>query len=161
MPDPVAPTLPSSYGTSAVEGAAADQAASLPRPGASWLRSLSRRLWLGLSAAWAAVTGLLPHVLHHAGPLAGAALFAGVGGSLLFGALGLLVAIPFLRRMHRRFGTWRAPAIALALFAAVFSISTFVVGPRISGVGDATPEASAPPSAAPAEPSGSAHEAHH
>jgi hypothetical protein len=112
-------------------------------------------VWLVLSAAWAAVLGLLPHVLHHAGPLAGAALFAGVGGTLLFGALGLIVAIPFLRRMHRRFGTWRAPAIALALFVAVFSLSTFVIGPRIGGETKATPASPGSP------PTPSSHEAHH
>lgn len=100
------------------------------------LRFLPRRLWLALSAIWAAVTGLLPHVLHHAGPLAGAALFAGVGGSLLFGAIGLLAAIPFLRRLHRRFGNWQAPALALAVFALVFSASTFVIGPKINGESD-------------------------
>ena len=40
------------------------------------------------AAVGAAVLGAAPHVLHHAGPLAGAALLAGVGGKLLFGALG-------------------------------------------------------------------------
>jgi hypothetical protein len=95
-------------------------------------------------------------VLHHAGPLAGAALFAGLGGSLLFGALGLIVSIPFLRRMYRRFGTWRAPAIALVLFAAVFSLSTLVIGPKVNDEGNgstATPGFSSPPA--------SSHEAHH
>ena len=120
--------------------------------------SLSRRVWLALSAAWAAFTGLLPHVLHHAGPLAGTALFAGVGGSLLFFAIGLVVAIPFLRRIHRRFGTWRAPAIALALFAIVFSISTFVIAPAITA-SDGGGRASA--TGSPSQPALSAHEAHH
>lgn len=137
-----------------MEASASDRVANLPRPGR--LRSVSRRVWLVLSAAWAAITGLLPHVLHHAGPLAGAALFAGIGGTLLFGALGLIVAIPFLRRMHRRFGTWRAPAIAVALFAAVFTLSTLVIGPRIGGETGATPTtpgSSSPPA--------SSHEAHY
>lgn len=106
-------------------------------------------MWVGLGAAWAAFIGLLPHVLHHAGPLAGAALFAGVTGSLLFGTIGLLVAVPFLRRMHRRFGTWRAPAIALTLFVAAFSLSSFVIGPAINDDGDDSP------------PSPAGHEAHH
>jgi hypothetical protein len=143
-----------------MRASATDSAARLPLPRGSWLPPVPRRVWLALSGTWAALTGLLPHVLHHAGPLAGAALFAGVGGSLLFGALGLLVAIPFLRRMHRRFATWRAPAIALALFAVVFSISTFVVGPRITG-GSTAPEASAPPSTAPAGVTEREHERHH
>ena len=119
--------------------------------------SLTRRVWLALTAAWAAFTALLPHVLHHAGPLAGAALFAGVGGSLLFGVLGLVVAIPFLRRIYHRFGSWRAPAIALAVFAAVFTISTFVIAPAItrSGGGGSTSGGST------SQPAPSAHEAHH
>jgi hypothetical protein len=133
-----------------------ERAASLQPAGTNWLRSISRRLWLGLSAVWAAITGLLPHILHHAGPLAGAALFVGLGGTLLFGALGLIVAIPFLRRMHRRFGTWRAPAIALALFTVVFTLSTLVIGPRIGGENDATPTIPGSPS-----PPASSHEAHH
>lgn len=132
-----------------------DLAASLQPTGTSWLRSASRRLWLGLSAIWAAIMGLLPHILHHAGPLAGAALVGGVGGSLLFGVLGLIVAIPFLRRLYRRFGTWRAPTIALALFVAVFSFSTFVIGPRINGETDAT-------STTPGSPSmPTSHASHH
>lgn len=109
------------------------------------------------SAAWAVITGLLPHILHHAGPLAGAALLAGTAGSLLFGALGLLLAIPFLKRLRHRFGSWRAPAIAIALFATVFSISTFVIGPSISGEDEA---ASTSPSA-PAAPTPQGHENHH
>ena len=47
--------------------------------------------------------------------------------------LGFLASIPFLRRIHRRTGTWRLPAGLLALMAVIFSISTFVVGPAISG----------------------------
>lgn len=75
--------------------------------------------------------GVAPHVLHHVGLFAGA-LFAGVGGSLVFGAVGFLAAIPFLLRVYRRTGTWRMPAALLALFAVVFSISTFVIGPAIT-----------------------------
>ena len=116
------------------------------------------RARIALSAAGAALFGLAPHILHHAGPLAGAALFAGVGGSLLFGALGLLAALPFLIRLHRRHG-WPAPAGALALMAAVFSLSTFVIGPAI-GSGEDSKSSSAQP--APASPTGeSVHEAHH
>jgi hypothetical protein len=109
----------------------------------------------------AAALGLAPHILHHAGPLAGAALFAGVGGSLVFGALGFVLAIPFLLRMRRRFGSWRVPTAALAVFATVFSISTFVVGPAITGDGDGG--ASSPPQQqGPAQPATeNDHEAHH
>ena len=119
-------------------------------------RNLRRRASVALSSFGAAVLGVAPHVLHHAGPLAGAALFAGVGGSLLFGAIGLVAAVPFLLKLHRRCGNWRVPAATLALFAAVFAFSTFVIGPAISG-GDSSTTKSTP--AAPQEPSG--HEAHH
>jgi hypothetical protein len=95
--------------------------------------SLAGRAWSGLLAAWGGFIGLLPHVLHHVGPLAGAALLAGATGRVLFAAIGFAAAIPFLRRLHRRFKTWRAPALALAVFAAMFSLSSFVIGPAISG----------------------------
>jgi hypothetical protein len=96
-------------------------------------RSVLARAWSAALAVWGGFIGLLPHVLHHVGPLAGAALLAGAGGTVLFAAIGFVAAIPFLRRVHRRFGTWRAPAIALAIFAAMFSLSSFVIGPAISG----------------------------
>ena len=119
-------------------------------------RALVPRVRLAISSAGAVVLGLAPHVLHHAGPLAGAALFAGVGGSLLFGALGLLLTIPLLLRLRRRFGSWRAPALALALFVAVFSISTFVIGPALTGADEPAGEKATPVTPAPA-----AHEEHH
>lgn len=100
-------------------------------------RRLPARLWSGVLAVWGAVIGLVPHVLHHVGPLAGAALLAGVGGTLLFAAIGFVAAIPFLLGLYRRFASWRAPAIALAVFAAMFSLSSFVIGPAISGADDA------------------------
>ena len=94
---------------------------------------ISRRAWAALVAAWGAVVGLAPHVLHHVGPLAGAALLAGAGGTVLFAAIGFVAAVPFLLRLYRRFRTWRAPAIALAVFAAMFSLSSLVIGPAVSG----------------------------
>lgn len=96
-------------------------------------RSLAARVWAVVLAAWAALTGIAPHVLHHVGPLAGAALLAGAGGRLLFAAIALVVSIPFLLRIYRRFCTWVAPAIALGAMAVTFSVSTFVIGPAISG----------------------------
>jgi len=95
--------------------------------------SFAGRLGGALVAAWGGFIGLLPHVLHHVGPLAGAALLAGATGRVLFAAIGFVAAIPFLRRLHRRFQTWKAPAIALAVLAAAFSLSSFVIGPAISG----------------------------
>jgi len=38
-----------------------------------------------------------------------------------------------LRRLYRRFHTWKAPAIALAIFAPMYALSAFVIGPAISG----------------------------
>jgi hypothetical protein len=104
-----------------------------------------------MSAGFAVVSGLLPHVLHHAGVLAGAAIFAGAAGSVLFGVLGVLAAIPFLLRLHRRFGNWQAPGIALAAFAVIFAVSTFVIGPEINGgTGEEATSGSSPSGVEPA-----------
>ncbi|CAN5341375.1 hypothetical protein BH20ACT9_BH20ACT9_15790 [soil metagenome] len=94
-----------------------------------------------MAAAWGAFTGVLPHVLHHAGPLAGTALVAGAGGRVLFAGVGLVATIPLLIRMYRRFRTWLAPALVLAVFVAMFSVSTFVIGPLVSGPQPAPPPA--------------------
>jgi hypothetical protein len=111
------------------------------------LRAAAGRAWSVLLAAWGAFIGLLPHVLHHVGPLAGAALLAGTGGTVLFAGIGFAAAVPFLLRLHRRFRTWRAPAIALAVFVLMFSLSSFVIGPALAD------------EPAPARPAG--HEEHH
>ena len=115
--------------------------------------SLGARVWGGVVAGWAVVTGAAPHVLHHVGPLAGAALLAGAGGKALFFALGLLLSAPMLRRLYRRFGTLVAPAMAVVVFAAVFTFSSLVIGPRLTGSDDspATPGIEQP----------SGHESHH
>ena len=123
--------------------------AALARP-----RSLVARAWSLLLAAWGAFIGVLPHVLHHVGPLAGAALLAGAGGRVLFAGIALAVSIPFLLRIYRRFRTWVAPAIALAVMAVAFSISSFVIGPLIAGG-----EESSNPQPGVERPSG--HEQHH
>ena len=125
-------------------------------------RSLARRAWVWLSGLAAAVLGVLPHILHHAGPLAGAALFAGATGSLLFGAIGFAAAIPFLRRVRRHCGNWRVPAGILAAMAIVFSLSTFVIGPAIAGGGDDDgDDANTPVQPAPAGERPSGHDGHH
>lgn len=103
-------------------------------------RSAIARLWSAALAVWGGFIGLLPHVLHHVGPLAGAALLAGATGRVLFAAIGFVAAVPFLRRLHRKFATWKAPALALAVFVAMFSLSSFVIGPAIAG-GDESPPA--------------------
>ena len=103
------------------------------RPRPRLLRRLTARAWAWLLAIWGAVTGVAPHVLHHVGPLAGAALLAGTGGRVLFAALALIVSIPFLLRIRRRFRSWLAPAIALTAMAVTFTVSTFVIAPLITG----------------------------
>ncbi len=124
-------------------------------------RTLRARAAALVSSAVAAVLGIAPHVLHHAGPLAGAALLAGTGGALLFGAIGLVAAIPFLLRVHRRCGNWRIPAALLALFAVVFSISTFVIGPAISGSDSSSSGKPTTNQTAPGAPVKEGHDAHH
>ena len=106
-----------------------------------------------VSAMVGALLGLAPHVLHHVGILAGAGLVTGAGGNLFFGVVGLVLSLPLLRRVYRRFGTWRAPAIALALFAVMFALSAFVVGPALSG--------GSPAEAPPAPQPSSGHASHH
>jgi hypothetical protein len=100
------------------------------------------------------VAGLVPHVLHHIGLLAGVALVAGAGGTVLFGVLGLVASVPFLLRLRRRFATWWAPAVALVAFAAMFLVSTFVIGPAISDGGTDAPR---PGSPSPTDDHGSHH----
>lgn len=108
-----------------------------------------------VTAVIATVMGLAPHVLHHIGLFAGAAFVVGVGGNLLFGVIGLLLSIPSLRRLHRRFGTWRAPSLAVVVFGVMFSISAFVIGPAIS-----SPEPADAPQPA-GTPSPAEHSSHH
>lgn len=95
-----------------------------------------RSAWTVLTGAVGATMGVAPHVLHHVGPLVGTALVAGAGGTALFGLLGLIASVPMLLRLRRRFGSWRAPALALVAFTAMFLISALVIGPRISGADD-------------------------
>lgn len=93
--------------------------------------SVVTRVRTAVLGLWAAITGAAPHVLHHVGPLAGTALVAGVGGRVLFGVAGFVATIPMLRRLRRRTGSWRVPGLALAGFAAIFTVSTLFVGPAI------------------------------
>lgn len=115
---------------------------------------LRARLLAGVTATIGAVSGLAPHVLHHVGPIAGAALIGGAGGTALFAIVGFAVSVPFLVKLKRRFGTWRAPAIALLVFVAVFAFSSLVIGPAIQGS-----EATSTP--APAQQAPSGHLGHH
>ena len=102
--------------------------------GASPARArIGSRLWGGTVAFFGVVTGVASHVLHHVGLLAGAALFAGFGGQVLFFVVGLALSVPFLLRLYHRFGTLLAPAFAVAAFAAIFTFSSVVVAPLLTG----------------------------
>jgi hypothetical protein len=113
--DPLSPT------DTAVDAARADQPDGDADRGRRW--TVAGVIGTGV--------GLLPHVLHHVGLLAGTALIAGLGGTLLFGLLGLAATIPLLLRLRRRFASWWAPAIAFLVFVAMFSLSAFVIGPAL------------------------------
>lgn len=97
-----------------------------------------------LGAVTGAILGLVPHVLHHIGLIAGAAFITGAGGNAVFFVIGLMFSLPMLRRLYRRFRTWQAPAIAVAVFTALFSLSAFVIGPAVSGGGDSNDPPSSP-----------------
>lgn len=105
------------------------QASSAQAAGSRWWVSA----WNAAGTALTGLLGLAPHVLHHIGLFAGAFLVTGATGNILFGLVGLLLSVPFLLRLYRRHRTWKAPAIAVAVFVAVFSLSAFVVGPAITG----------------------------
>jgi hypothetical protein len=90
------------------------------------------------------VAGIAPHVLHHIGPLAGAAIVSGTLGSVLFGVIGFALTVPLLIRLKRRFGSWAAPGVALALFVVMFTVSTLWIGPWIRGDGQNDPPADTP-----------------
>ena len=113
--------------------AAGVRAGSEGRPGPEALLSWPGRLLGGLSAAVGTVAGITPHVLHHIGPIAGAAILTGSEGSALFGAIGFALTLPMLIRLKKRFDSWAAPGVALALFAIMFTISTLWIGPAIRG----------------------------
>jgi hypothetical protein len=118
-------------------------------------RAVRPRRWSSaLGAIIGTVSGLLPHLLHHVGLFAGAAVLAGATGTALFGLLGLAAMVPMLLRLRRRFATWWAPAIALAVFVGMFALSTVILGPALRAA--TTPD---PPTREPT-PTGS-HIEHH
>lgn len=134
----MAPELPGA-GPASVVGEAPAAAVSAPVPPADDRRWLAGA-WNAAGTALTGLLGLAPHVLHHVGLFAGAFLVTGATGNLLFGIAGLVLSIPFLLRLYRRHQTWKAPAIAVAAFVTVFSLSAFVIGPAITGsAGDTGP----------------------
>ena len=124
------------------------------------LRSRWKAIRDSAGAVIGVVLGIAPHVLHHIGLLAGAALITGASGNALFYVIGLVFSVPMLLRLYRRFRTPWAPAIAVAVFTALFSLSAFVIGPAISGTEDTpTPSPSSPADPTPS-PTGD-HSTHH
>ncbi len=112
------------------------------------------RVGAALSGTFGTVAGITPHVLHHVGPIAGAAILTGAGGTLLFGALGFVFMVPMLLRFKRRSGTWLAPAMALTAFGLMFTASTLWIGPAVRdamGGSDSTSQTMDP----------ATHESHH
>lgn len=116
-----------------------------------------RTVWASIRAAVGALLGLVPHVMHHIGILAGAALLTGVFGNTVLYALGLLLSIPLLNRIRRRFGTWKAPAVGVVVFTGMFLLSALVIGPAINRAATVP----APQTPAPAVTTPADHEQHH
>lgn len=117
------------------------------RPALSW-----RGLFAAVRAAIGALLGLAPHVLHHIGLLAGAALLTGAVGNSILYAAGILLSIPLLNRLRHRFGTWLAPLVGVTAFTVLFGLSAFVIGPLLNPAS----EAPVPPT-----PATSDHSGHH
>lgn len=130
------PSAGAEPGTTGVPGGAA----ALHNGAAPGRRGRSRTAGSIVTGALGAVGGVAPHVLHHVGPLVGTALVSGAGGTAVFGLLGLVASVPMLIRLKRRVGSWWAPVVALAAFALMFTISSLVVGPWISGAPDPAPD---------------------
>ena len=129
----------------------------MPGDGAVAPHSRWRTVRDALGAAVGTVLALVPHLMHHLGLLAGAALITGASGNALLYAVGLLFTVPMLRRLRRRFRTLWAPVIAVAVFTGLFALSAFVIGPAISGR-DAAPQ---PPNPGRTYPSPDATDEHH
>lgn len=121
------------------------------------VRERLRAGWAATRAAVGSLLGLAPHVLHHVGIVAGAAILAGFWGNVTLYVVGLLLSIPMLRRLHRRFGSIAAPITGAAIFTTMFLLSAFVLGPAIN----AAQGVPVSPPAAPSPQDGSGHEGHH
>ncbi len=117
----------------------------------------AQSLWATIRAGIGVALGILPHLMHHIGLLAGAALLTGALGNGLLYVVGLLMSIPLLRRLRSRFQTRWAPVIGVAAFTVLFSLSAFVVGPAISNPGSPEPS----PTRTPAVTSTDGHDVHH
>ena len=80
-----------------------------------------------------------------------------MGNTVLYAA-GMLLSIPMLHRLRKRFGTWKAPALGAIAFTSLFTLSAFVIGPALN------PTPVAPQPAATTGPTGQPleeHDGHH
>lgn len=116
-----------------------------------------RSVWATIRAGTGAALGVLPHVMHHVGLIAGAAILTGAIGNSILYVVGLLLSIPLLKRLRSRFQTAWAPAIGIGVFTALFSLSAFVIGPAISGSGEQAPATNPTPAVSTTD----GHAAHH
>lgn len=116
-----------------------------------------RTTWVGIRAGVGALLGLVPHVMHHIGILAGTAFLTGMFGNSVLYVTGLVLSIPLLKRLRKRFGRRRAPIIGVGVFTAMFLVSALVVGPAINRTG-AGPDIQPPAQQAVVEED---HDAHH
>lgn len=98
-----------------------------------------RGIWASARAVLGTLLGLIPHLMHHVGLIAGAALLTGVIGNSVLYALGLILSIPLLRRLRRRFNSWKPPILGVAIFTVLFSVSALVGGLLINPAGPQSP----------------------
>ena len=123
--------------------ATADPPALAGHPAPPKWRRIAAGAWAGTRATLGALMGLAPHVMHHVGLLAGAALLTGALGNSILYAAGLLLSLPLLNRLRRRFNTWKAPVLGGVIFTVMFAVSAFVIGPLINPGEAQTPVPSA------------------
>jgi len=140
----------------AIQGSRAGEAGAAESPTARGRWAAARDT---AGAVIGAVLGLVPHVLHHVGLVAGAALVTGAAGNALFFLVGLAFSVPLLLRLYRRFSSWWAPAIAVAVFAGLFTLSAAVIGPAITG--ESGSDDVPPPADTPSQRPSPGHETHH
>jgi hypothetical protein len=88
-----------------------------------WMSRRLRAWWSALVGAIGVVVGLAPHVLHHVGLLLPRCRWR--GRLRLFGVL--VTSVSAASAAAAAFRTWWAPAIGLAVFAAMFSVTAFVI----------------------------------
>lgn len=69
---------------------------------------------------------------------------SGTIGNWILYLVGLMLSIPMLRRLGTRFRSRWALVMGAALFAGLFVLSAYVVGPSISGGGVPQPAGPAP-----------------